>query len=147
MTSSFIENVKMYLLSQAAQDSTWYILVIPQKWNLDFYSKLYIEKSDIGTLNFLYLFYRLTFYLLEKRKKIWGHRLSYFRRAKFNPIPTYFEHNQYWYITLRREFFAIFIIAWPRQLSLFLDPGMVSLGISTYGPWHVISNNVAFWHE
>ena len=51
MTSGFLENENGYLWSQALA-IYWMIHFgnSPQKWDLKFYSKLYIEKSGIENL-------------------------------------------------------------------------------------------------
>ena len=81
MTSSFLENVKKYLFSK---DVARYCMIYSgnsPKRDFDFKSKFYIQTSDIENLNFLSLFHGLLFYLLEKGKKIRGHRTNYLSRG------------------------------------------------------------------
>ena len=92
MTSSFLENVKMYLFSQAmSRYCMIYFGYSPIK-DFDFWSKLYKKKSDIKNLIYCYYFtdYPLTF----KKKEINEvTRLIILWEGESYPTPTNFEDN------------------------------------------------------
>ena len=81
MNSSFLENVKMYLFSQAVSRYciVYFEIPHPKKKDFDFQRKLYIKIADIKNLNFLLLFHGLSFDTLEKN--IWGHQTNYLSRG------------------------------------------------------------------
>ena len=65
MTSNFLENVKMFLFSQA--------MLLHEILRENYI----LKKSDIKNLILLFLFHGLSFDILEKKIKIGGHQTNY----------------------------------------------------------------------
>ena len=67
-----------------------YIWVIPPKIGFRFLEYIIYQKFDIENLKVLFLFHKLSFYILGNLKKTGFTVLILFWRAKCNPNPTDF---------------------------------------------------------
>ena len=68
-----------------------------------------LNNSDIKNLIFLFLFYSLSFDVLEKRKKIGGHQTNYFSEGPNLTHPLHIP-SIIQYETLKSAHFAIYMI-------------------------------------
>ena len=87
MTSSFLENVKIYLFSQTVSRYD----MIYFGFDFDFRVNYLLKKSDIKTLVLLFLFHGLSIDILEKGKKSGVTRRIIFQEGQSYPHPHKFR--------------------------------------------------------
>ena len=103
MTSSILKSVKKYLDSQAV--TRYCLIYFDNSPKYDFGFRINYILKNLMLKIILFLFHRLSFYLLEKRKRIGGHHTNYLSGGP-NLIPPTQISRIIKHITLRGDFLS-----------------------------------------